>query len=82
MVKNYTNINDDLLAKYLLGEATMPESEQVEAWASSNPDHRKQLEDFRKILENSKLQIDRDISDFYSRNRKQFQKGIFSVGSL
>ncbi|QNR83617.1 FecR domain-containing protein [Pedobacter riviphilus] len=63
MNKNYTNINDDLLAKYLLGEATVPEIEQVEAWAASNLDNRKQLEDFKTILEKSKLQIDPEIDE-------------------
>ncbi|MFD2583386.1 FecR domain-containing protein [Pedobacter vanadiisoli] len=69
MDKNYTNINDDLLAKYLLGEASVPESEQVEAWASSNPDHRKQLEDFRNILEVSKLQTDHSIDEHEALGR-------------
>ncbi|WP_431293944.1 FecR domain-containing protein [Pedobacter sp. P26] len=69
MDKNYTNINDDLLAKYLLGEANMPECEQVEAWASSNPDHHKQLEDFRTILEKSKLQIDHSIDEHQALER-------------
>ncbi|MBO9672807.1 MAG: FecR domain-containing protein [Sphingobacteriaceae bacterium] len=69
MDKNSTNINDDLLAKYLLGEATVPESKQVEAWASSNPDHRKQLEDFRSILEASKLQIDHSIDEHEALER-------------
>lgn len=69
MDKNYTHINDDLLAKYLLGEATVPESEQVEAWAASNPDHLKQLEDFRTILEKSKLQIDPEIDEHQALER-------------
>lgn len=69
MDKNYTDINDDLLAKYLLGEATVPESEQVEAWAASNPDHLKQLEDFRTILEKSKLQIDPEIDEHKALDR-------------
>lgn len=63
MDKNYTYINDDMLAKYLLGEATVPESEQVEIWAKSNPDHLKQLEDFRTILEKSKLEVDHEIDE-------------------
>jgi len=69
MDKNYTHINDDLLAKYLLGEATAPESEQVEAWAKSNPNHLKQLEDFRTILEESKLQIDPQIDEHQALGR-------------
>ncbi|WP_316828192.1 FecR family protein [Pedobacter miscanthi] len=69
MDKNYTNINDDVLAKYLLGEATLAEIEQVEAWAASNQDHRKQLEDFRMILEKSKLQIDDSINEHQALER-------------
>lgn len=69
MDQNYTNINDDVLAKYLLGEATIAEIEQVEAWAASNPDHRKQLEDFRTILEKSKLQIDHSINEHQALER-------------
>jgi len=69
MDKNYTHINDDLLVKYLLGEATAPESERVEAWAASNPDHLKQLEDFRMILEKSKLQIDLEIDGHQALDR-------------
>jgi transmembrane sensor len=69
MDKNYTHINDDMLAKYLLGEATVPESEQVEAWAQSNPDNLKQLEDFRTILEKSKLQIDPEIDEYQALER-------------
>ena len=69
MDKNYTHINDDLLVKYLLGEATASESEWVEAWAASNPDHLKQLEDFRMILEKSKLQIDLEIDGHQALDR-------------
>jgi len=58
---NSTPINEDLLAKYLLGEATVSESEQVERWAKSAPENLKQLSDFRTILEKSKLQIDSSI---------------------
>jgi ferric-dicitrate binding protein FerR (iron transport regulator) len=63
MDKNYTNINGDMLAKYLLGEATAAEIGQVETWAASNPDNHKQLEDFRMILEKSKLHIDHSINE-------------------
>jgi len=69
MDKNYTHINDDMLAKYLLGEATVPESKQVEAWAQSNPDHLKQLEDFRIILEKSRLQIDPELNEYQALAR-------------
>lgn len=69
MDKNYTYVNDDLLAKYLLGEATMAESEQVESWAKSNPDHLKQLEDFKTILDKSRLEIDHDFDEQEALNK-------------
>lgn len=69
MDKNYTPINDDLLAKYLLDEATATEREQVEAWARSDADNRKQLADFRLILENSQLHIDHNIDEHQALHR-------------
>ncbi|QIL38895.1 DUF4974 domain-containing protein [Pedobacter sp. HDW13] len=60
---NSTPINEDLLAKYLLGEATVPESEQVERWAKSAPENLKQLTDFKTILEKSKLHTDSGINE-------------------
>ena len=69
MDKNFTPINDDLLAKYLLGEATASESTQVEAWARSDADNRKQLADFKLILENSQLHIDQEIDEYQALNR-------------
>ncbi|RBQ10444.1 FecR family protein [Pedobacter miscanthi] len=82
MDKNYTNINDDVLAKYLLGEASVAEIEQVEAWVASNPDHRKQLDDFRTILEKSKLQIDHSINEHHALERLniRLQKETKTIG--
>jgi transmembrane sensor len=61
MDQNFTYITDDLLAKYLLGEATMAEQQEVERWASLNPENRKQLEDFRNLLEASAVQTDLQV---------------------
>ncbi|WP_316785275.1 FecR family protein [Pedobacter frigiditerrae] len=69
MDQNFTYINEDLLAKYLLGEATLAESEQVQIWANSHPNHLKQLEDFKKILEKSKLVIDNEIDEHKALER-------------
>ena len=55
MDKNFTQISDDLLVKYLLGEANAEEAVGVEQWASSHPDHQKTLENYRLILMNSEL---------------------------
>jgi len=82
MDKNYTHINDDMLAKYLLGEATVAEIEQVEDWAASNPDHHKQLDDFRTILEKSKLHIDHSIDEHQALERLniRLQKETKTIG--
>lgn len=48
-------ITDDLLTKYLLDEASIAEQQAVEKWVELNTGNRKQLEDFRILLEASKL---------------------------
>jgi transmembrane sensor len=52
--QNFDHINDDLLVKYLLGEATEEERLQVEAWMASDVAYKKQYEDFKTIWEESK----------------------------
>lgn len=54
MSQNFDHINDDLLVKYVLGEATEEERLQVEAWMASDVAHKKQYEDFKTIWEESK----------------------------
>ncbi|MBO9684757.1 MAG: FecR domain-containing protein [Flavisolibacter sp.] len=54
MSQNFDHINDDLLVKYLLGEATGEERLQVEAWMASDVANKKQYEDFKTIWEESK----------------------------
>ncbi|HTM90996.1 MAG TPA: FecR domain-containing protein [Flavisolibacter sp.] len=54
MSQKFDHINDDLLVKYLLGEATAEERLQVEAWMASDVAHKKQYEDFKTIWEESK----------------------------
>jgi len=63
MDKNYTYINDDLLVKYLLGEADTEESKEVENWVKSHPNNQKQLDDFKTILTKSQLEIDPEIDE-------------------
>lgn len=50
---NY-HITNDLLVKYLLGEATPDEAEAVETWAGEAPDNRNYLEQLRKVWETSR----------------------------
>lgn len=42
-------INDEMLVKYLAGEATVPESQAIMEWARHNPENQKKLDDFRRL---------------------------------
>jgi len=45
----------DLIGKYLTGEATPAETEQVETWASKSEENREELEKTKQLLENADL---------------------------
>ena len=48
------DINEDLLIKYIIGEATSSEKRKVDLWLKASDDNVKTLEQFRFILESSK----------------------------
>ncbi|HET7896861.1 MAG TPA: FecR domain-containing protein [Flavisolibacter sp.] len=48
------HITDDLLVKYLLGEAGPEETQAVESWAAESPEHHAYLNQFRLVWETSK----------------------------
>ncbi len=51
-MKDNTNyIMDDLLVKYLLGEATETEKQEVQEWISADAEHRRYFDHFRTIWE-------------------------------
>lgn len=54
MKKEQSHINDDLLVKYLLGEATAEEQAEVLAWVEESDSNRKYFNDFKLIWDNSK----------------------------
>ena len=54
MSQNFYHITDDLLVKYLLGEATADEQTLVEEWIASDAANKKQYDDFKTIWEESK----------------------------
>ena len=54
MIPNIDHISDDLLVKYMLGEATEEERLMVEAWINNNATNKKQYEDFETIWQESK----------------------------
>ncbi|HEY9176777.1 MAG TPA: FecR domain-containing protein [Flavipsychrobacter sp.] len=54
MKQEQSHINDDLLVKHLLGEATAEEQAEVMAWVEANEANRKYYSDFKLIWDNSK----------------------------
>ncbi len=54
MNKEQSHINDDLLVKHLLGEATAEEQAEVNAWVGASDSNRKYYNDFKLIWDNSK----------------------------
>jgi len=48
------NINDDLLIRYLLGETTPTEEQEINIWLQASSANAKKLEQFRFLLESSK----------------------------
>lgn len=55
MQETFEHINDDLLVKYLLEEATDIEISLVKDWLSASPDNYKHYEHFKLIWERSKV---------------------------
>lgn len=54
MKRNFKNINDDLLVKYLLGEATPEENLLVQHWVEASAENHRHFEHFRIIWEESR----------------------------
>lgn len=55
MNKDQNNINDDVLVKYLLGEATAAEQDGVQQWIAASKANQKYFADFKLIWDQSKL---------------------------
>ncbi|WP_026956940.1 FecR family protein [Algoriphagus vanfongensis] len=49
---------EDLIGKYIFGEASQTEKSQLEKWALSDPANQKYLEDAQLIFEKSQLEVD------------------------
>lgn len=77
MKVNGFHIDDELLAKYLLGEAETAEQEAVKTWITLNPANQKYFEHFQLIWETSKqIQIPATINtdDAWKRFQQRTQK--------
>jgi ferric-dicitrate binding protein FerR (iron transport regulator) len=76
--QNFYHINDDLLVKYLLGEASAEERQMVEEWMAADPANKKQYEDFKTIWDESKMlaavsTVDEDAA--WARFKKRVEGG-------
>jgi ferric-dicitrate binding protein FerR (iron transport regulator) len=78
MRSNRSEINDDLLVKYLLGEATETERMDVEAWINAGEANKKHFDHFRLIWEESKkiagsstVNVDNAWHRFQQRTQQQ-----------
>ncbi len=54
-MENIANVNDELLAKYLAGETTDRENQELEAWLNRSEENRKVLEASKKMLEKTDI---------------------------
>ena len=78
MSENFTHTNDDLLVKYLLGEATEEEAEAVRTWLSASIDNQQYYDQLRAIWEHSQLlaagkPVNEDAA--WSRFRQRIHQG-------
>jgi len=60
---NLDNINDDMLVKYLLGEATAEEQRQVAAWIAASGDNKRYFDHFSLIWDQSKKLAAKSTAD-------------------
>lgn len=77
---NDTNVNDELLVKYLLNEATTIEQQQVENWISLDPANQKYYNDFKLIIEKSELTTadEKDYDALDRLNQRMEKEGLIA----
>jgi transmembrane sensor len=71
-------MSDELLVKFLLGEASAPEQHQVRSWIALSASNRKYFDDFELIWQQSKIiaqssQVNED--DAWERFQQRIRKG-------
>ena len=76
-MKTRENINWELLAKYLSGEATIEESQQVKAWIEVNSTNQKEFENIEKTWNTLNTVI--NINEFDVEKSLKQVKNKFSV---
>ncbi|MDQ8052622.1 MAG: FecR domain-containing protein [Pedobacter sp.] len=63
MDQNLTPMNEERLAKYLLGESDPKETQLVADWIQESPENLRELNDFMAILAASKLPVDETLDE-------------------
>lgn len=69
MNRNSTPVTDDVLARFLLGEASINECEAIERWAAAGPLNRKKLNDYKKLIDHTRLEIESDSDEHQALQR-------------
>ena len=73
------DMNDDLLVKYLLGEASAGERTTVEEWVAADNSHQKYFDHFKLIWEQSKkLAATSKVDEDLAWKRFQHRVGVYS----
>ncbi len=87
MRANFSNVNEELLVKYLLGEANEAERDEVAGWVNASEENQKYYEHFaliwnesKKIEATSKVNVEDAWNKFQART-KRAESGERSVGS-
>jgi transmembrane sensor len=73
--QKFYHIDDDLLVKYLLGEASSGEEQAVIEWMNANAANKEYYEQFKKIWDNSKVLANRSTIDV-NNAWERFQKSV------
>lgn len=63
MENNFILVDEELMAKYLLGEATEAQTAAIEAWSKQSAANLRQLNDYKAILSASKLPVDQTLDE-------------------
>jgi transmembrane sensor len=74
MSSNFSNVQEDLLVKYLLGEATDTERHEVDKWINDSKENKKYYEHFALIWDASKeveAKSNVNVEDAWSRFRER-----------
>lgn len=81
MSANFSNVQEDLLVKYLLGEATDAERDEVTEWINAGEENKKYYEHFsliwnesKKIEATSNVNVDDAWNKFTERRRKSEER--------